>query len=193
MLLALAQLAALVAVMAAFHLLEYCISKRNHPEATSAASTLLTIPFLFAFSFGVAEFLLESSLFGPAKVSVSSPQMWLGLGVTLVGLAIRSAAELTAGKSFTHHIAVTRVQQHTLVTGGIYSVIRHPGYFGMFVFAVGTQLFLRNPISVVVFAAVLWKFFSDRIEEEETALVAMFGRDYVEYRGRTRTWFPFIP
>jgi protein-S-isoprenylcysteine O-methyltransferase len=101
-------------------------------------------------------------------------------------------AQLTARKAFTQHLAYERVEGHKLVTNGIYSVVRHPGYLGMFYFAVGTQIFLRNPVSLVVFVSVLWKFFKDRIEEEEMALVAMFGDDYIEYREKTKTFIPFI-
>lgn len=186
------QLLVLVSFIAIFHILEYLTSKKYHPDDVSAGSTLITIPFLFAFSFGVAEFLIESKLFYPVKLSFNSPAMWAGLVITIIGLYIRFLAENTAAASFTHHIAYTRVQQHKLITHGIYRYIRHPGYFGMFVFSVGTQIFLKNPISAVVFTAVLWKFFSDRIQDEEEALVAMFGLDYVKYRERTGTWIPFI-
>ena len=185
-------LAVFVAIVMSFHVLEYLVNRRNHPDDVSAGSTLITIPFLFAFSFGIAEFLIESYLFGAMKTALDSPCMWFGLFAALAGLAVRVTAELTAGPSFTHHIAYERVERQKLITFGVYSVIRHPGYFGMFVFSVGTQLFLKNPVSTVVFAAVLWKFFSDRIEDEERALVSMFGRDYVDYREKTRTWIPFI-
>ena len=176
-----------------FHLLEYVISGIYHPETTNSGSTLITIPFVFAFSFGVAEFFIEYHLFGDMKIDVHNPAMWIGLVFTVLGLFIRFLAECTAKQSFTHSLAYERKENHKLITFGVYKVIRHPGYFGMFVFAIGTQIYLRNPISTVVFASVLWKFFSDRILEEETALVAMYGQDYVEYRGKTKTWIPFIP
>ena len=186
------QLVVFLIIVVSFHVLEYVVNKRNHPDDVSVGSTLITIPFLFAGSFGIAEFLIESYLFGDMKTTPTSPVMWFGLVMSLSGLAVRVLAELTAGKSFTHHIAYDRVEPHKLITHGVYSAIRHPGYFGMFVFSVGTQIFLRNPVSTVVFSAVLWKFFSDRIQDEEKALVSMFGRDYVVYREKTRTWIPFI-
>jgi protein-S-isoprenylcysteine O-methyltransferase len=82
--------------------------------------------------------------------------------------------------------------QHVLITRGIYQYIRHPGYLGFYIFAVGTQIALKNPIAVVVYIVVLWKFFHDRIDAEEYYLVQMFGNEYKLYRGRTPTWIPFI-
>ncbi|OHT05279.1 putative protein-S-isoprenylcysteine O-methyltransferase [Tritrichomonas foetus] len=186
------QLSVLVIIVIIFHIMEYFISRMHHPDTTSSGSLLVTIPFLFAFSFGVAEFIIEFYLFGENKINLHNITLWTGLVLSIVGLAIRILAELTAKQSFTHHIAYKHEPQHKLITHGIYGVIRHPGYFGMFVFSVGTQIYLRNPVSTVVFASVLWKFFSDRIQDEETALVSMFGAAYVEYRAKTRTWFPMI-
>ena len=186
------QVGLLVGVMFLFHFMEYFISKKHHPDTTTADSFLVTIPFLFAFSFGIAEFFIESYLFGSSKTDIHNPILWYGALITLIGLLIRILAEMTAKQSFTHYIATEKDPRHNLVTNGIYHFIRHPGYFGMFVFAIGTQIYLRNPISTVVFASVLWKFFSDRIEEEEQYLVSMFGAAYVEYRAKTGTWIPFI-
>jgi len=41
--------------------------------------------------------------------------------------------------------------------------MRHPSYAGFFAWALGTQILLGNPIGTVVFAVVLWRFFSQRI------------------------------
>jgi protein-S-isoprenylcysteine O-methyltransferase len=79
-----------------------------------------------------------------------------------------------------------------LITQGIYHWIRHPGYLGFYVFAVGTQIALKNAFAVVVYIVVLWRFFHDRIVWEEGCLVDMFGADYRRYRGNTPTWIPFI-
>lgn len=46
------------------------------------------------------------------------------------------------------------------------SFARHPSYLGFFYWALGTQIMLANPVSIVVFAVVLWRFFKYRIERE---------------------------
>ena len=172
--------------------MEYFISKTFHPDTTSSESTLVTIPFLFAFSFGLAEYFIEIYLFDVWKSDIHSFVLWFGAFLILFGLFLRVLAECTAKQAFTHYIAEKKDPNHLLVTNGIYHFVRHPGYLGMFIFAIGTQVYLRNPISVIVFSSVLWKFFYDRIQYEETFLVSMFGSAYVEYRSKTSTWIPFI-
>lgn len=51
-------------------------------------------------------------------------------------------------------------------TDGACSWSRHPSYAGFFYWCLGTQLVLQNPISFIVFAVVLWRFFYYRIRCE---------------------------
>lgn len=78
-----------------------------------------------------------------------------GLALLLCGEALRKAAMVTAGRSFTHAVAVKKRDVHDLVTRGVYRWARHPGYLGWLLWAVGTQLLLANPASVVLFAALV--------------------------------------
>lgn len=86
----------------------------------------------------------------------------LGLALVLIGEIIRKMGILTAGKAFTHLIKIYHEEQHQLITHGIYSYIRHPGYCGFLIWSVGTQIMLCNPISTIAFAAVVWCFFAKR-------------------------------
>jgi protein-S-isoprenylcysteine O-methyltransferase len=70
----------------------------------------------------------------------------------ILGEAVRKAGQLTAKQCFTHNIATRRRDGHMLVTTGIYRYVRHPGYLGWFIWAVGTQIMLANPMSVALFA-----------------------------------------
>jgi protein-S-isoprenylcysteine O-methyltransferase len=81
-----------------------------------------------------------------------------------MGQTFRSLAMIHASSNFSHQIAYLKGPKHTLVTSGVYALVRHPSYFGFFWWAVGLQVFLANPVSTVIFIAVLWKFFSDRIQ-----------------------------
>jgi len=111
-----------------------------------------------------------------------------------------------ASSNFSHQVAREKKPTHTLVTTGVYSFVRHPGYFGFFWWSVGTQIFLANPLAAVIFMAILWRFFSRRIQYdlllhfglltycrgEEISLVEWFGDEYVDYRKRVGAWIPFI-
>lgn len=75
--------------------------------------------------------------------------------MVLAGELLRKAAILTAGTSFTHLVQLTRRPQHVLVTRGVYRFCRHPGYCGWFIWAVGTQVLLLNPVCAVLFTGAV--------------------------------------
>jgi protein-S-isoprenylcysteine O-methyltransferase len=186
------QVLSLFILLVFYHLAEYFIHKRLHPNRTDLGSFLITPEYLAAFSLGYAEYAIERYFF-PFKSNPHSPLIWVGAVAMLFGLWMRFAAILTAGKAFTHRVENHRRKHHNLVTHGIYHYVRHPGYLGFYIFALGTQTMLQNPISIVVFTVVLWRFFKKRVVHEEKSLIGMFGRDYEIYRAKTRTWIPFIP
>jgi len=186
------QLISLLFLLVLYHFAEYIIHKIIHPKETDTRSFLITREYLIAFSVGIIEFLVGNIFFSHTKTNPNNPIIWIGLIFILIGLFIRFSAILTARKSFTHELADFKKKEHILITWGIYKYIRHPGYLGFLVFAVGTQIFLCNVISTIGFAAVLWYFFDRRIRYEERTLIEFFGNDYIEYRKKTPTLIPFI-
>ena len=73
----------------------------------------------------------------------------LGALCVVLGEALRKVAILTARRNFTHLIRTERAQAHQLVRHGVYSLMRHPSYCGWFLWALGTQLLLVNPTSLL--------------------------------------------
>lgn len=118
----------------------------------------------------------------------------IGMIMIISGIYIRHLAMKTCGNSFTHYIStIPRHQQHKLVTHGIYSIFRHPSYFGFWCFVIGSQLFLCNIGNLVIDLWILGIFFLKRIEYEEWLLIHKFyGQEYREYKDRVHTWIPFV-
>jgi protein-S-isoprenylcysteine O-methyltransferase len=186
-----AQVGGLLSVLVLYHTAEFFIHLFTHPAKTDVGSFLISPALLLAFGCGFLEYAVERFFF-PWKSDPRSPFIWAGVVAIAAGLYLRFAAIITAGAAFTHRVEYHSRSDHKLVTHGVYRCIRHPGYLGYFVYALGTQCMLQNPIAIVAFAIVLWRFFSARIKTEEKGLVSMFGKDYEHYRARTRTWMPFI-
>ena len=186
------QVLVIVFVLVGYSVLEYIIHKTHHPKDTDSSSFLLSRDYIIAFSAGYVEFFVESYFFYSFKSNPKNIIVWLGMICIIAGLYIRFSAIIHAGKSFTHRIAFTKRDEHKLITDGIYKYIRHPGYFGFFIFAIGTQIWLCNIVSPIGFAIVLWRFFSSRIANEERLLINFFGKDYERFRDKTPTWIPFI-
>ena len=80
---------------------------------------------------------------------------------------------------------------HTLVTRGIYSVIRHPSYLGLLVNALGWALAFRSGVGVLLTALTIPPLIA-RIRAEERLLRAQFGDAYDAYRSRTSRLLPGI-
>src|SRR5262249_35220568 len=75
-----------------------------------------------------------------------------------------------------------------LVTWGVYSITRNPMYLGLFLILSGWAIFLSNALAFLflpVFVLYINRF---QIKPEERTLTALFGQDYVAYRGRVRRW-----
>lgn len=181
-----------------FHFLEYYITARYNPKNANSDSFLLFsngIAYLAAQLFAIAECFLEFIFFPHMKFPSTKIRvgiLLLGLTLTVSGQVVRSLAMITAGRSFSHIIKRKKEKGHMLVTNGIYGYLRHPSYFGYFWWALGTQWLLLNPVSLVLFAIVLWLFFKKRIAVEEEHLVRFFGAEYENYRRRVGVWIPFI-
>ncbi|KAK0550628.1 farnesyl cysteine-carboxyl methyltransferase [Tilletia horrida] len=177
---------------AIFHMLEFVITARYNPTRLFTDSFLLQngIAYHMAHGGAVIEFLIEG-LFFPCMKQPSA-LTFIGLALMLIGQSARSLAMVHAGNSFSHQVAAYKREDHVLVTTGIYSICRHPSYFGFFYWALGTQLMLANPVGTFVFAGVLYRFFSSRIRQEEIFLVRFFGKAYEDYRSRVPTLLPFI-
>eukprot|EP01134_Creolimax_fragrantissima_P001699 CFRG1699T1 len=174
-----------------YHFLEFFTTAVFNPEGLSIDSFLINQSKEYGIAVSAAwlEYLVELVLFPSMK---GSWVLYVGASIAVCGQAMRTIAMWTAGSNFTHIIQYNKRDAHVLVTNGIYSISRHPGYCGWFWWSVGTQILLCNPGCMVLYAMASYKFFSDRIETEEETLVDFFA-SYKDYRTRVGTGIPFIP
>lgn len=179
------------AALVFFHGSEYVLAAAFHGrQNVTATSLLISKQYVLAMGFAMLEHLTEILIFPEVK------EYWFvsntGLLMVIIGEIIRKLAVVTAGRSFTHVIRTYYEDQHQLITHGLYRFMRHPGYSGFLIWAVGTQVMLCNPLSTVAFTLVLWRFFSKRIPYEEFFLRQFFGSEYDEYARRVHSGLPFI-
>ena len=114
---------------------------------------------------------------------------YLGLALFVVGCVLRVGAVFVLGRRFSGLVAIQ--PGHTLVTTGIYRVIRHPSYLGMLINALGWGLAFRSWAGVLL-AALLLPLVVARIRSEEALLGAQFGAAYDAYRARTSRIIPGV-
>ncbi|KAL4938193.1 hypothetical protein BDV06DRAFT_201531 [Aspergillus oleicola] len=191
-----------VSSLALFHFLEYWTTAAYNTRVADISAFLLSsngwaynaahisagLECLVAYFFYPHDSYFEVS----APVYGIKIQVLLGLFLMGLGQIVRSLAMAQAGSNFNHTVQVERKDGHTLVSHGVYSILRHPSYFGFFWWGLGTQLVLGNVVCLLGYAVVLWRFFSQRIQREENFLIAFFGDEYVAYKKRSIVGIPGI-
>ena len=78
---------------------------------------------------------------------------WIGVAVFAIGGVLRLWPVFVLGNRFSGLVAIQ--PGHTLVTTGIYSVIRHPSYLGLLANSLGWALAFRSIIGVLLTAAMI--------------------------------------
>ena len=114
---------------------------------------------------------------------------WFGVTLYAAGGVLRIAPVFVLGRRFSGLVAIQ--PGHRLVTGGIYGVIRHPSYLGLFVNALGWGLAFRAGVGVFI-ALLMLIVVLGRIEAEERLLRETFGAEYDAYRARTWRLIPYL-
>jgi protein-S-isoprenylcysteine O-methyltransferase Ste14 len=111
-----------------------------------------------------------------------------GLIVLVIALVIRWTAIYTLGKSFSSNVAIP--DSPKLNRSGLYRYVRHPSYLGLVLVFLAVGLHSRNWLSLAIAlvpttAAVLY-----RIRVEESALLQVFGEEYVTYSNQVHRLIP---
>ena len=114
---------------------------------------------------------------------------WLGVALFASGGALRIWPVFVLGRRFSGLVAIQ--PGHTLVTTGVYGLIRHPSYLGLLVSSLGWGLAFRAGVGVLLAVALIPPLLA-RINAEERLLHSEFGAEYEAYRARTWRLIPGI-
>jgi protein-S-isoprenylcysteine O-methyltransferase Ste14 len=113
-----------------------------------------------------------------------------GIVLIVAGICVRWMAIVTLKHQFTVDVAI--VDQHKLITNGIYRYLRHPAYAGTLLSFLGLGLAFANWISLACIIVLVPLAFLRRIQVEERVLRDQFGMDYERYCATTRRLVPFL-
>src|SRR5262245_60475470 len=114
---------------------------------------------------------------------------WSGITLYVIGGALRLYPVFVLGNRFSGLVAIQ--PGHTLVTTGIYSVIRHPSYLGLLVNSLGWALVFRSTIGVLLAALTIIPLVA-RMNAEEALLRSQFGAEYESLMARTSRFIPGV-
>lgn len=108
-----------------------------------------------------------------------------GIGTTLLAVAVllfwRSHTDL--GRNWSPSLQIR--EGHTLVTDGVYRLIRHPMYASMWLWGTAQALLLQNWIAGWAGLVLFVPMYVLRVPREERMMLEQFGEAYREYRNRT--------
>lgn len=115
---------------------------------------------------------------GP-EIQVPEPLAWVGIGLSVLGVAFSLWAIVTLGR---HYDLVLEVHQdHELVRRGPYALVRHPVYTGLGLHFAGVCLATGNALLIAGTLLVSLPAFYLRARAEEALLRERFGAEYEEY------------
>jgi protein-S-isoprenylcysteine O-methyltransferase len=164
----------------------HSIARRGSGEVgTDRAATLLNVGFVAV---------LAAAAWDSRDVAMDprqpTPAALAGLGAILGGLYLRRRALAVLGHHFSIKLQLRR--DHRLVDSGPYRLLRHPNYTALVLVMLGTALVLHSPLALGA-ASLLWfPALLLRIGQEESALRAHLGEDYVRYSERTWRLVPGV-
>jgi len=114
---------------------------------------------------------------------------WFGVVLFAAGAALRLWPVFILGPRFSGLVAIQ--SEHTLVTSGIYRIIRHPSYLGLLISSLGWDLAFRSGAGVLL-TMLMIPILLARIHAEEKLLRSQFGAEFDAYCARTRRLIPGI-
>src|SRR6201982_403233 len=112
---------------------------------------------------------------------------WLGVVLSAAGGALRIWPVFVLGHRFSGLVAIQ--PGHTLVTRGVYGVIRHPSYLGLLVNSLGWGLAFRSGVGVLLTVLLIPPLLA-RIRAEERLLSSQVGGEYDVYCTLTSRLIP---
>ncbi|MGC2333245.1 MAG: isoprenylcysteine carboxylmethyltransferase family protein [Candidatus Acidiferrales bacterium] len=112
---------------------------------------------------------------------------WTGVALLSIGGVIRLWPVFVLGNRFSGLVAIQ--PGHTLVTTGIYGVVRNPSYVGLLLSSFAGNLAFRSVVGMALSALMIPALIA-RIHSEERLLGSQFGAEYEAYRRRTWRLIP---
>ena len=83
-------------------------------------------------------------------------------------------------------------EDHQLYSEGVYKHIRNPMYSGGLIATIGFCLVFRCIIILIIMFIYTFLIYRMRIIEEERILLEKFGKEFEEYKNKTKKLIPFL-
>jgi protein-S-isoprenylcysteine O-methyltransferase Ste14 len=180
-------------IIALFLVAERALRRDSHARSVEATphdrgtTRLIGAAYGFALALGMLAPLLSR-----CRLTAVRPT-WLsdcGLPLMVAGLGLRIWAAISLGRFYTRTLRTSADQ--SVVSGGPYAVVRHPGYLGDLILWLGFGLASRTWIVTAGIGVAMAVAYARRIDAEEEMLHANLGSAYRVYSQRTSRLLPRV-
>ena len=122
-------------------------------------------------------------------IPATSPAAYIGLILTITGLAFAVWARLSIGRNWSPLIQVKK--DHELMRSGPYGIVRHPIYSGLMLATLGTAVVYGQLSGFIgsLLVVVSWGY---KAKLEESAMLDQFGDEYRQYCQNVKGLIPFV-
>jgi protein-S-isoprenylcysteine O-methyltransferase Ste14 len=156
---------------------ESAASRASHHVPLILGAALLSVP-------NIAGHALEQ-YFLPQTTALQ----WAGVACTAFGLGFSAFARAWLGRNWSSEVTVK--QEHELIRGGPYALVRHPIYTGLLVALIGATLTVGRWRAIVGLAFMLAALVR-KLAIEERFMAEQFGDAYARYRAEVPALIPFV-
>lgn len=114
---------------------------------------------------------------------------YLGFCIGITGLCFCLYAQVKMGKSW--RVGIDESTKTSLIKTGLYKVIRNPTYLGLYILNTGVWMIWPT---WTIFILNLFFIYTLEIQVrcEEDFLEKTHGKDYLEYKDKTKRYIPYI-
>jgi protein-S-isoprenylcysteine O-methyltransferase Ste14 len=118
------------------------------------------------------------------------PCAWIGTAVFLAALCLFYRTHQDLGRNWSSSLEIRR--EHSLVTTGIYRLVRHPMYLAFLLWGLAQAILLPNWIAGPAGLVGSLTLFLSRVRREERLMAQEFGEQYDAYISRTWRLVPLL-
>jgi protein-S-isoprenylcysteine O-methyltransferase Ste14 len=111
----------------------------------------------------------------------------IGTIMIVFGAVVNILGRIQLKGNWANHIKI--YHDHSLVTRGVYRIVRHPLYASLMLILFGGSIAYKNWLSAALTAFVFIPFMYYRAKQEEKLLQEEFS-EYTEYKRKTGMFFP---
>ena len=111
--------------------------------------------------------------------------------LSIIGFLVRfytigTTTKGTSGRNTTSQVATV------LNSTGIYSIVRHPLYFGNYLIWLGVAVFTFNSYFVIIMSLLFWLYYERIIFAEERFLESKFADKFINWSNRVPAFIPSL-